>query len=67
MPAADNVEEPQRRRDGLLDELASLATTRAQIAEHERFRDFSRRFVEAGEEPCRARLKAGRDAARTTA
>ena len=67
MPAADNVEEPRRRRDALLDELAALETTRARVAEHEPFRDLSRQFVKAGEEPCRARLKAGRDAARATA
>ena len=37
---------------------------RAQIAEHKRFKELSRRLVEASEELCRARLKAGRDAGR---
>ena len=41
-----------------------LDETRAQIAEHERFKDLSRRLVEASEDLCRARLKAGRDAGR---
>ncbi|MDE2822205.1 MAG: hypothetical protein OXK79_01695 [Chloroflexota bacterium] len=43
---------------------AALDETRAQIAEHRRFKELSRRFVEANEELCRARLKAGRDAGR---
>ena len=42
----------------------ALAETRTQIAEHARFKDLSRRLVEASEELCRARLKAGRDAGR---
>ena len=37
---------------------------RAQIAEHARFKELSRRLVEASEELCGARLKAGRDAGR---
>lgn len=44
---------------------AALEETRAQAAEHKRFKALSRRFVEASEELCRARLKAGRDAGRT--
>ena len=43
---------------------AALEETRAQIAEHKRFKMLSRRLVEASEELCRARLKAGRDAGR---
>ena len=43
----------------------ALDEARAQLAEHERFKDLSRDFVEANEELCRARLKAGRDAGRT--
>ncbi|MDE0223987.1 MAG: hypothetical protein OXP28_02495 [Gammaproteobacteria bacterium] len=43
---------------------AALQETRAQVAEHKRFKDLSRQFVEASEELCRARLKAGRDAGR---
>lgn len=43
---------------------AALEETRAQVAEHRRFRDLSRRLVEASEDLCRARLKAGRDAGR---
>ena len=42
----------------------ALAETRAQIGEHARFKELSRRLVEASEELCRARLKAGRDAGR---
>ena len=42
----------------------ALAETRTQIAEHARFKELSRRLVEASEELCRARLKAGRDAGR---
>ena len=42
----------------------ALVDTRAQIAEHQRFRDVTRRLVEANEDLCRARLKAGRDAGR---
>ena len=42
----------------------ALEETRAQIAEHARFKDLCRRFVEASEELCRARLQAGRDAGR---
>lgn len=42
----------------------ALAETRTQIAEHKRFKELSRRLVEASEELCRARLKAGRDAGR---
>ncbi len=43
---------------------AALEETRAQVAEHKRFREVSRRLVEASEALCRARLKAGRDAGR---
>ena len=43
---------------------SALEETRAQIAEHRRFRDLTRRLVEAGEALCRARLAAGRDAGR---
>ncbi|MCY4111202.1 MAG: hypothetical protein OXF96_04590 [Chloroflexi bacterium] len=43
---------------------AALEQTRAQLAEHKRFKDLSRHFVQANEELCRARLKAGRDAGR---
>ena len=42
----------------------ALAETREQIEEHARFKELSRRLVEASEELCRARLKAGRDAGR---
>ena len=42
----------------------ALEETRAQIAEHKRFKELSRRLVEASEALCRARLKAGRDAGR---
>ena len=42
----------------------ALQETRAQVAEHKRFRDLSRRLVEANEALCRARLKAGRNAGR---
>ncbi|MCY3818626.1 MAG: hypothetical protein OXH52_04575 [Gammaproteobacteria bacterium] len=42
----------------------ALDETRAQLAEHERFKDLSRQLVEASEELCQARLKAGRDAGR---
>ena len=42
----------------------ALAETRAQIAEHARYKVLSRRLVEASEELCRARLKSGRDAGR---
>ena len=42
----------------------ALEATRAQVAEHKRFKELSRRLVEASEELCRARLKAGRDAGR---
>ena len=42
----------------------ALEETRAQIEEHARFKELSRRLVEASEELCRARLKAGRDAGR---
>ncbi len=42
----------------------ALDQTRAQIAEHARFKDLCRQFVETSEELCRARLKAGRDAGR---
>ena len=42
----------------------ALEQTRTQIAEHARFKDLSRRLVEASEELCRVRLKAGRDAGR---
>ncbi len=44
---------------------AALEETRAQVAGHKRFKALSRRFVEASEELCRARLKAGRDGGRT--
>ncbi|MDE0037429.1 MAG: hypothetical protein OXU77_07700 [Gammaproteobacteria bacterium] len=37
----------------------ALEQTRAQIAEHARFKELCGRFVEASEELCRARLKAG--------
>ncbi len=43
---------------------AALQETRAQIAEHKRFKALCGHFVEANEELCRARLKAGRDAGR---
>ena len=43
---------------------AVLEETRAQIAEYRRFKELSRRLVEASEELCRARLKSGRDAGR---
>ena len=43
---------------------AALDETRAQVAEHRRFRALSRRLVEASEALCRARLAAGRDARR---
>ena len=43
---------------------AALEETRAQVAEHKRFRDLTRCLVEASEALCRARLKAGRDAGR---
>ena len=42
----------------------ALDQTRAQMAEHARFKELCGRFVEASEELCRARLKAGRDAGR---
>ena len=42
----------------------ALEQTRSQVAEHARFKDLSRQFVEASEELCRARLKASRDAGR---
>ena len=42
----------------------ALEQTRAQIAEHRRFRELSRQLVEASEALCRARLAAGRDAGR---
>ena len=42
----------------------ALAETREQLEEHARFKELSRRLVEASEELCRARLKAGRDAGR---
>ena len=42
----------------------ALEQTRAQIAEHHRFKELSRRLVEASEALCRARLAAGRDAGR---
>ncbi len=42
----------------------ALEQTRAQIAEHRRFRELSRHLVEASEALCRARLAAGRDAGR---
>ena len=42
----------------------ALERTRAQIAEHRRFRELSRQLVEASEALCRARLAAGRDAGR---
>ena len=42
----------------------ALEQTRAQIAEHARFKELCGRFVEANEALCRARLKAGRDAGR---
>ena len=42
----------------------ALEETRAQIAEHHRFKELSRRLVEASEALCRARLAAGRDAGR---
>ena len=42
----------------------AVEQTRAQVAEHARFKELSRRLVEASEELCRARLGAGRDAGR---
>ena len=42
----------------------AVGETRAQVAEHGRFKDLARRFVEASEALCRARLKAGRDGGR---
>ena len=44
----------------------ALEQTRAQLAEHARLKDLSRRLVEASEDLCRARLAAGRDAGRGT-
>ena len=40
----------------------ALELTRAQIAEHARFKELARRLVEASEEFCRAQLRAGRSA-----
>ena len=42
----------------------ALERTRAQVAEHDRFKALSRRFVEASEALGRARLEAGRDSGR---
>ena len=39
---------------------AALEITRAQIAEHARFKELARRLVEASEVLCRAQLKASR-------
>ena len=42
----------------------ALHETRAQLAEHRRFKELSSRLVEASEALCRARLAARRDAGR---
>ena len=44
---------------------AAVERTRAQVAEHRRFKELAKRFVEASEDLCQARLKAGRDEGRS--